>query len=223
MGEVFRALDTRLGREVAIKVLPEAFASDPERLLRFEREARLLASLNHPGIAHLYGFESALLEDGRAAHLLVMERAEGDDLAERLRRGRVAVDEALLFAKHIAEALEEAHAKGIVHRDLKPANVKVAPDGKVKVLDFGLAKAWVGDTVGSASAERHPRRAPLPHGEDGAVGGPHGAARGHGLGPGAPSGPAGRRRPTLTGRPRSPHRASRARAVRTERKATHAR
>ena len=129
MGEVYRARDTKLGREVAIKVLPETFAADPERLARFEREARLLASLNHHGIAHLYGFEAATLEEGRRGHFLVMELAEGEDLAERLKRGAIPVDEALAIAKQIAEALEEAHEKGIVHRDLKPANVKLAPDG----------------------------------------------------------------------------------------------
>jgi serine/threonine protein kinase len=141
MGEVYRAADTKLGREVALKVLPAALASDPDRLGRFEREARVLASLNHSGIAHLYGFESAPLPDGATAHVLLMELVPGEDLAERLRRGPVPVDEAIAIARQVAEALEEAHEKGIVHRDLKPANVKVTPDGKVKVLDFGLAKA----------------------------------------------------------------------------------
>ena len=144
MGEVYRATDTRLGREVALKLLPEAFADDPERLARFEREARVLASLNHPGIAHLYGFESATLEGGEQAHLLVMELAAGEDLSERLKRGPIPLDEAVGIARQVAEALEAAHEKGIVHRDLKPANVKVAPEGAVKVLDFGLAKAWAG-------------------------------------------------------------------------------
>jgi eukaryotic-like serine/threonine-protein kinase len=150
MGEVFRARDTRLDRDVAIKVLPAAFASDPERLARFEREAKLLASLNHPNIAHVYGFEGATLEDGSGVHFLAMELVEGEDLAERLKRGAVPVDEALAIAKQIAEALEEAHEKGIVHRDLKPANVKVTEDGKVKVLDFGLAKAMTGDPMVSS-------------------------------------------------------------------------
>ncbi|HXV59362.1 MAG TPA: protein kinase, partial [Vicinamibacteria bacterium] len=140
MGEVYRATDTKLGREVAIKVLPAALAEDRERLARFEREAKLLASLNHPNIAHVYGFESATLEDGSSVHFLAMELVEGEDLSERLKRGPIPVDEALAVAKQIAEALEEAHEKGIVHRDLKPANVKLTPDGKVKVLDFGLAK-----------------------------------------------------------------------------------
>ncbi len=141
MGEVYRARDTKLDRDVAIKVLPAELATDPERLARFEREAKLLASLNHPNIAHVYGFESATLGDGSAAHFLAMELVEGEDLAERLKRGAVPVDEAIPLAIQIAEGLEEAHEHGIIHRDLKPANVKVTPDGKVKVLDFGLAKA----------------------------------------------------------------------------------
>ena len=125
MGEVYRATDTKLGRDVAIKVLPAELAQDPERLARFEREAKLLASLNHPNIAHVYGFESATLADGSAGHFLAMELVEGEDLAERLKRGPIPVDEALAIARQIAEALEEAHEKGIVHRDLKPANVKL--------------------------------------------------------------------------------------------------
>ena len=153
MGEVYRATDTKLGREVAIKLLPEAFASDPERLARFEREARLLASLNHSNIAHLYGLEAATLADGTTVHLIAMELVEGEDLAERLKRGPIPVDEALAIAKQIAEAVEEAHEKGIVHRDLKPANVKVTPDGKVKVLDFGLAKAYSADPASGPSAD----------------------------------------------------------------------
>jgi serine/threonine-protein kinase len=145
MGEVYRAKDTKLDRDVAIKVLPAELAQDPERLARFEREAKLLASLNHPNIAHVYGFESATLEGGASVHFLAMELVPGEDLAERLKRGAIPVDEAIAIAKQIAEALEEAHEKGIVHRDLKPANVKLTPDGKVKVLDFGLAKAWAGE------------------------------------------------------------------------------
>jgi Tol biopolymer transport system component len=137
MGEVYRARDTRLGREVALKLLPEGFAEDPERHARFEREAKVLACLNHPNVAVLYGLEHL---DGQ--HALVMELVEGEDLAERLRRGPIPVDEALPIAMQIAEGLEAAHEKGIVHRDLKPANVKLRPDGTVKVLDFGLAKAW---------------------------------------------------------------------------------
>ena len=136
MGEVYRADDTKLGREVAIKVLPEAVAADPERLARFEREAQVLASLNHPNIAAIYQVEEA-----DSTHFLVMELVEGEDLMERLERGAVPVDDAISIALQIAEALEAAHERGIVHRDLKPANVKVKPDGQVKVLDFGLAKA----------------------------------------------------------------------------------
>jgi serine/threonine protein kinase len=147
MGEVYRATDTALDREVAIKVLPAEVASDAERLARFEREAKLLASLNHPNIAHVYGFEGARLETGATLHFLAMELVEGEDLSERLERGPVPVDEALEIARQVAEALEEAHEHGIVHRDLKPANVKLTPDGKVKVLDFGLAKAWAGEVA----------------------------------------------------------------------------
>src|SRR5512134_3024492 len=153
MGEVWRATDTKLDREVALKLLPEAFAADPERLARFEREAKLLASLNHSGIAHVYGFEHASLADGSAVHFLAMELVPGEDLAERLKRGPIPVDEALAFARQIAEALEEAHEHGIVHRDLKPANVKVTPEGKVKVLDFGLAKAFAGDAASGSSSD----------------------------------------------------------------------
>jgi Tol biopolymer transport system component len=147
MGEVYRATDAKLGREVAIKLLPPEFASDAERLARFEREAKLLASLNHPNVAHVYGFESATPDDGATTHFLVMELVEGEDLAERLKRGAIPVDEALEIARQIAEALEEAHERGIVHRDLKPANVKVTPGGRVKVLDFGLAKAYAGEAA----------------------------------------------------------------------------
>jgi Tol biopolymer transport system component len=153
MGEVYRATDTKLGREVAIKVLPAEVAGDAERLARFEREAKLLASLNHPNIAHVYGFESATLQDGSTTHFLAMELVEGEDLSERLKRGPIPVEEALEIAKQIAEALEEAHERGIVHRDLKPANVKLTPDGKVKVLDFGLAKAYAGEGAGGPSPD----------------------------------------------------------------------
>ncbi|CAN5724493.1 hypothetical protein BH18ACI5_BH18ACI5_15030 [soil metagenome] len=153
MGEVYRATDVRLKRDVAIKVLPAAFIADQDRLVRFEREAQLLASLNHPNIAHVYGFESAALPDGSTGHFLAMELVEGEDLAERLRRGPIPPDEVIAIAIQIAEALDEAHERGIVHRDLKPANVKVTPDGKVKVLDFGLAKAYAGDTAARLSAD----------------------------------------------------------------------
>jgi serine/threonine protein kinase/Tol biopolymer transport system component len=153
MGEVFRATDTRLGRQVALKLLPGMFAADPERLARFEREARLLASLNHPNIAHLYGFETTSQGGGPEVHLLAMELAEGEDLAQRLKRGPVPIDEAIAIARQIAEALEEAHEKAIVHRDLKPANVMLAPDGKVKVLDFGLAKAWAGESTAGSTPD----------------------------------------------------------------------
>jgi serine/threonine-protein kinase len=153
MGEVYRARDRTLGREVAIKLLPGHLATDPERMGRMEREARLLAALNHTGIAHLYGFEAVDLADGTRGHVLVMELVDGEDLQARLDRGAIPVDEALAIARQIAEALEEAHEKGIVHRDLKPANIKVTPDGKVKVLDFGLAKGYASDVeVGSSGA-----------------------------------------------------------------------
>src|SRR5712692_2743407 len=141
MGEVYQAHDTKLGRDVAVKVLPEAFAHDPERLSRFQREAKMLASLNHPNIAAIYG-----LEEDAGRNYLVMELVPGETLAQRVKReGPVPVEEALAIAKQIAEALEAAHEKSIIHRDLKPANVKVTPEGKVKVLDFGLAKAFAGD------------------------------------------------------------------------------
>ncbi len=137
MGDVYRAHDTKLGREVAIKFLPHAFTRDPDRLARFAREARVLASLNHPHIGAIYGFEEA---DGLGG--LVLELVEGETLADRLRRGPVPIAEALTIAGQIADALDAAHEKGIVHRDLKPANVKITPDGVVKVLDFGLAKVY---------------------------------------------------------------------------------
>ena len=136
MGEVYRARDGKLGRDVAIKVLPDEFARDTERLKRFQREAKVLASLNHPNIAAIYG-----LEHSDDTHYLVLELVPGETLAERIARGPIPVDEALAIAAKIAEALEEAHEHGIVHRDLKPANIKLTPDDKVKVLDFGLAKA----------------------------------------------------------------------------------
>ena len=137
MGEVYRARDTKLGRDVALKILPDAFATDPERLARFEREAKTLASVNHPHIAQIYGFE----QSGNTS-ALVMELVDGEDLSRRIARGPIPLAEALLLATQIAEALEAAHEQGIVHRDLKPANVKIRDDGTVKVLDFGLAKAF---------------------------------------------------------------------------------
>src|SRR5688572_9390533 len=136
MGKVWRAHHTGLKRDDALKVLPEAFASDPERLARFQREAQVLASLNHPNIAHVHGLERS---DGVQA--LVMELVEGPTHADRIAQGPIPVDEALAIAKQIAEALEAAHEQGIIHRDLRPANIEVRPDGTVKVLDFGLTKA----------------------------------------------------------------------------------
>ncbi len=140
MGDVYRARDTRLGRDVAIKVVANVFLSDPERLARFEREARVLATLNHPHIGAIYG-----LEEAGGVRGLVLELVEGATLAERLASGPLPVQEALSVARQIAEALEAAHEKGIIHRDLKPANIKITPDGTVKVLDFGLAKVFARD------------------------------------------------------------------------------
>src|SRR4249920_1147580 len=136
MGQIFRATDTRLKRQVALKILPPSVAADADRLARFQREAEILASLNHPHIAHIYG-----LEDADGVNALVMELVEGEDLSQRIARGPIPMDDALPIAKQIAEALEAAHEQGIIHRDLKPANIKVRADGTVKVLDFGLAKA----------------------------------------------------------------------------------
>ncbi len=136
MGEVYRATDSKLKREVAIKVLPPHFAADSGRLLRFQREAQLLASLNHPNIAAIHG-----LEHVRGVHFLVMELVEGETIAERLASRHMEVSEALRFAVQIADAMQAAHDKGVIHRDLKPANVKITPEGRIKLLDFGLAKA----------------------------------------------------------------------------------
>src|SRR5438876_9192908 len=141
MGQVYRAHDTKLNRDVALKLLPDAFASDPDRLARFTREAQTLASLNHPNIAHIHGLEEGPAEAGRHMRALVMELVEGEDLSQRIARGAIPLDEALPIAKQIADALEAAHEQNIIHRDLKPANIKVRADGTVKVLDFGLAKA----------------------------------------------------------------------------------
>ena len=143
MGEVYQAKDEKLGRQVAIKVLPEEFAQDTDRVARFRREAQLLASLNHPNIAAIHGLEET---DGK--HFLVLELVEGPTLGDRIKQGAIPVEETLTLALQIAEALEAAHEKGVVHRDLKPANIKVTPEGKVKVLDFGLAKAFAGDESG---------------------------------------------------------------------------
>src|SRR5262245_11686565 len=135
MGEVYRARDLKLKREVAIKILPEEFAHDGDRVSRFQREAEVLASLNHPNIAAIYD-----LQEKNETRFLVLELVEGETVADRIQRGPIPVDEALDIAKNICEALEAAHERGIIHRDLKPANVKITPDGKVKVMDFGIAK-----------------------------------------------------------------------------------
>jgi serine/threonine protein kinase len=151
MGEVYRARDTRLGREVALKILPASVAADPERLARFDREARLLAALTHPRIATLHALEQI---EGRP--VLVMELVSGEDLSQRIDRGPVPIPETLTIAIQIALALEAAHEKGIVHRDLKPANIKLTDDGEVKVLDFGLAKAFGSDDPSSPGAMNSP-------------------------------------------------------------------
>ena len=158
MGEVYRAHDTKLGREVALKVLPEAFATDAERMARLRREAKVLASLNHPNIASIYGFE-----DSGGVHALVMELVEGRTLADRIageaappERGAIPIEEALPIARQVADALEYAHERAVVHRDLKPANVKITPDGAVKLLDFGLAKAMEGDAVSTSDISSSP-------------------------------------------------------------------
>ncbi len=151
MGEVFRARDTKLDRDVALKILPPEFAADPDRMARFKREAKVLASLHHPNIASIFGFES----EGDSP-FLVMELVEGEDLSELLKRGPVPTEDAVDIARQIAEGLEEAHEKGIVHRDLKPANVKRTPDGKVKVLDFGLARAYAGEAAGEEAVSSAP-------------------------------------------------------------------
>src|SRR5215813_14166008 len=145
MGEVYRATDTRLKRQVAIKILPTDLAADPARLARFQREAEVLASLNHPHIGSIYG-----LEESNGLRALVMELVPGPTLADRIAQGPIPFDEALPIARQIADALEAAHEQGIVHRDLKPANIKVTDEGDVKVLDFGLAK--VRESSGDSSS-----------------------------------------------------------------------
>ncbi len=147
MGEVYLATDSKLDRKVAIKVLPELMTRDQERVARFEREAKLLASLNHPNIAAIHGFD-----DSDGTRFLVMEYVEGETLGNHLKKGPVAVENALDMAKQMAEALEAAHEQGVIHRDLKPANVMIREDGTVKVLDFGLAKAMTGEPSGNADA-----------------------------------------------------------------------
>jgi serine/threonine-protein kinase len=152
MGEVYRATDTSLGRDVAIKILPEAFAQDADRLARFQREAKTLAALNHPNIAHIHG-----LEERGGVRALVMELVDGDDLSTLIARGPMPVTDALAIAKQIADALEAAHEQNIVHRDLKPANIKIRADGMVKVLDFGLAKALAPEgAIATADAANSP-------------------------------------------------------------------
>src|SRR5262245_18567577 len=150
MGDVYQATDTKLGRSVAIKFLPEAFSHDNERVARFDREARALASLNHPNIAGIYG-----LEESGERKFLVMELVDGETLAELIKRGPIPIDESIYIAKQMCEALEAAHDRGIIHRDLKPANVKINTDGKVKVLVFGLAKAFENEP-GSAALSNSP-------------------------------------------------------------------
>ena len=150
MGEVYRARDTKLNRDVALKVLPDVFARDQDRLARFKREAQVLASLNHPHIGAIYGFEES---DGLRA--LVLELVEGPTLADRVAHGPMPLEDALPIARQIAEALEAAHERGVVHRDLKPANIKLTPKGTVKVLDFGLAKA-LGDDATTANLSNSP-------------------------------------------------------------------
>src|SRR2546426_6394532 len=146
MGAVYRARDTKLKREVAIKILPDEFSRDPDRVTRFQREAEVLASLDHPNIAAIHNVEEA-----NGSRYLILELVEGETLADRLKHGPIPLDEALAIARQIAEALEAAHDKGIIHRDLKPANIKITPDGKAKVLDFGLAKVFAENTAADLS------------------------------------------------------------------------
>src|SRR6476619_7075061 len=145
MGEVYRARDTRLTRDVAIKVLPDLWAHDADRLARFQREAELLATLNHPHVAAIYG-----LEETETATAIVMELVDGETLAERIARGPMAIDDVVIVARQVADALEAAHERGIIHRDLKPSNIKITAADSVKVLDFGLAKLTETATAGSS-------------------------------------------------------------------------
>src|SRR5438876_7404249 len=151
MGEVYRARDTKLNRDVAIKILPEAFAQDSDRLARFKREAQVLASLNHPNIASIYG-----LEESNGFMALAMELVEGPTLADRLVSGPIPIDETLTIARQIAAALEAAHERSIIHRDIKPANIKVTDDATVKVLDFGLAKVFADEAPAAADLSHSP-------------------------------------------------------------------
>ena len=176
MGEVYRAHDTTLDRDVALKVLPEGFGADADRLARFQREAKVLASLNHTNIGHIYG-----IEEIDSTHALVLELIEGPTLADRIAEGPIPVDETLDIARQIADALEVAHDQGIIHRDLKPANVKVRPDGTVKVLDFGLAKA-VTSNAGETSGSNPPTNRGDPDGEGGRNSGLYESRTGEGEG-----------------------------------------
>ena len=164
MGEVYRATDTKLKRQVALKILPPSLAADHDRLARFQREAEVLASLNHPHIARSTGWKGSAGGAGGIS-ALVMELVEGEDLSQRIARGAIPIDEALPIAKQIAEALEAAHEQGIIHRDLKPANIKVRSDGTVKVLDFGLAKALApeGASATAGAMRCRPRFRCTPH------------------------------------------------------------
>src|SRR5262245_58836243 len=147
MGVVFRARDSKLLRDVALKVLPDHFADDPDRLSRLQREAQVLASLNHPNLAHVYGLEQA-----GGSECIAMEFVEGETLEERLKHGALPLHDAVEIAKQLADGLAAAHERGIVHRDLKPANIKLGPNGAVKILDFGLAKAFAGPKAGSGGS-----------------------------------------------------------------------
>jgi serine/threonine protein kinase len=153
MGAVYRAHDTRLGRDVAIKILPREFTSDADRRARFERESRVLAALNHPNIAAIYGVEDGPIEAGHDVRALVLELVEGETLAQRIERGPIALADVMAIARQMADALDAAHEGGIIHRDLKPANIKLRADGVVKLLDFGIAKVFVGE---GASTEESP-------------------------------------------------------------------